>query len=616
MLPLAIGLVSLQGLQALEPARPPKLAPLVRTTERVRIEAEFEPAVVARSVLGPLELGLVAEQPPSLACPRRVVLEQLVDGVPVHGGFVRVNSLRDGTALLVSALRDPGPVGGAVLLDADAAAALAAAAMPAESGPRVQRVRLEVLPLAAGARFAWRADIAFQASSALARTIWLDASNGLELGSADAALHADGKGHVFLPNAVQYLGDPNLVDDRDSAKAVPEAAYIPVALRDLDGSGYLTGPWATTAETKDRVRRPNLDFSSTRAGDVFEEVMAYYHADAYQRYLQSLRLTANARQQPFDVHDRLYGYEYAGASYNLVTKVIACGTLGVDMAEDADIVVHEYGHAIHDDVQGGTTLWTENHSMSEGYGDWFACSYFDDVAFGDWAGTNPDLNGGGAWPYLRRVDVLKHYPADLGQGPHLDGQIWSGALWELALMVGRDVATTLVVEGMAMQTPYSTMAEGASFLLLADDSLYGGSHRHYLEGALRRRGLVPVPPEAANLAPEVVSVQAGGGANASLESPLDPGAEYVLVLASRAAPSFAGRPYNVQLDIDPDVFWGWPAASGLSGYLDASGRARFWLPVPEGYAPGRALYVQALVLGARRAAVRLSAPVALRVEAH
>lgn len=52
-----------------------------------------------------------------------------------------------------------------------------------------------------------------------------------------------GSGSVFKVNPVQSSGNENLVDDNDSATAVPAGEYATVALRNLDGSGYLSGTW-------------------------------------------------------------------------------------------------------------------------------------------------------------------------------------------------------------------------------------------------------------------------------------------------------------------------------------------------------------------------------------
>ena len=51
---------------------------------------------------------------------------------------------------------------------------------------------------------------------------------------------------VFMVNPVQSSGDETLTDQKDSATAVPVSDYATVQLRNLDGSGTLTGGCATS----------------------------------------------------------------------------------------------------------------------------------------------------------------------------------------------------------------------------------------------------------------------------------------------------------------------------------------------------------------------------------
>ena len=48
-----------------------------------------------------------------------------------------------------------------------------------------------------------------------------------------------------MVNPVQSSGNQNLTDMKDSDAAVAPSDYATVAVRNLDGSGYLQGKWAT-----------------------------------------------------------------------------------------------------------------------------------------------------------------------------------------------------------------------------------------------------------------------------------------------------------------------------------------------------------------------------------
>ena len=122
-----------------------------------------------------------------------------------------------------------------------------------------------------------------------------------------------------------------------------------------------------------------------------------------------------------------------------------------DRGEDADAMVHEYGHAIQDDqvpgwgVQNPITGREESGAMGEGFGDVLACVYFAEKGggfqrqvFEDWVFAP---NG------LRTVDGTKVYPADWNSEVHDDGEIWSAALWNVYRTIGGDSAIAAEREG-------------------------------------------------------------------------------------------------------------------------------------------------------------------------
>ncbi|MBV9821731.1 MAG: bacillolysin, partial [Actinobacteria bacterium] len=92
-----------------------------------------------------------------------------------------------------------------------------------------------------------------------------------------AADSSTGTASVFKVNPVQSSGNENLTDDNDSATAVPASEYATVQLRNLDGSGYLTGKWVTVqSATGTPAYSPTNTFVYDRSQDQFEQVMAYF----------------------------------------------------------------------------------------------------------------------------------------------------------------------------------------------------------------------------------------------------------------------------------------------------------------------------------------------------
>ena len=74
-----------------------------------------------------------------------------------------------------------------------------------------------------------------------------------------------GTGTVFVPNPVQSLGDESLTDQKDADAAVPAAAYHDVTLTNLDGSGTLSGDYATVVSETGKPARSPTTRTSPRA---------------------------------------------------------------------------------------------------------------------------------------------------------------------------------------------------------------------------------------------------------------------------------------------------------------------------------------------------------------
>ena len=131
----------------------------------------------------------------------------------------------------------------------------------------------------------------------------VDANTGEPLHRRSLLRFADGRGRVFNPNPVVALKDFRLMDQDDSADAIPEEAYTDVILPALDGSGFLDGPYVSTRLTENRANEPTLEFNYLRDDPRFEEVMVYYHVDTVGRYLKGLGFDfVDNWQIPANVH--------------------------------------------------------------------------------------------------------------------------------------------------------------------------------------------------------------------------------------------------------------------------------------------------------------------------
>jgi Zn-dependent metalloprotease len=265
-----------------------------------------------------------------------------------------------------------------------------------------------------------------------------------------------------------------------------------VDLRDLKPSGFLDGPFVSTKNTPNRIKRANRRFLFTRADRAFKEVMVYFHIDRVQRYIQELGF-ANALNHAISVH--IDGQKDDNSHYSPTTKSLTFGTGGVDDAEDAEIILHEYGHALQDDQLPGFGASPEGGAMGEGFGDYLAASFFADVkpqvmrpTIGNWDAV---AYSGAEPPCLRRLDSNKKYPKDLNGEVHDDGEIWSSCLWEIRSALGRRATDRLVLAHHFLLTQDATFEDGANALLTADTQLNKAQNQQTIRDVFVRRGILP-----------------------------------------------------------------------------------------------------------------------------
>jgi zinc metalloprotease ZmpB len=310
-----------------------------------------------------------------------------------------------------------------------------------------------------------------------------------------------GTGSVFVPNPVQSLGDESLTDQKDADAAVPAAAYHDVTLTNLDGSGFLRGDFANVvSETGNPAYSPTNTFRYTRHQDEFEQVMAYYWVTQAQRYIHSLGFGETRRpvnDQPQAVRINQFGQDNSFATDHPKDE-LRFGKGGVDDAEDAEVILHEYGHAIHF-AQNFSFASEQAGAISEGFGDYWAVTVSDVVSRSLGVPEREPLPCVADWdsvsytstvPHcLRRVDTNLHFPADLNGEVHHDGQIWSRALWDIRQALGNVQADTIILQG-SFDFPGTTMPDLANRTVAAAQQLYGTAAATAVRKAFADRGIL------------------------------------------------------------------------------------------------------------------------------
>ena len=309
---------------------------------------------------------------------------------------------------------------------------------------------------------------------------------------------SSGQGTVFFPNPVAQLQNQSLTDQKDADYAALAPAYRQVLLTNLDGSGRLVGDYANVvSETGDPAYSPTNEFNYRRNDDRFEQVMAYYWVTEAQKYIQSLGFGSTLRpvnKESQDVRINQFGQDN---SFSWDKKdLIRLGNGGVDDAEDAEVILHELGHAIQDSQQVpfGYGAQFEARAIGEGFGDYWAVTVSNVLAptpdapcVADWdsvsyTSTTPHC--------LRRTDLNLHYPENVNTNSvHATGRIWSRALWDIRQALGHLKADTIILESHFGQKD-PTMRELALSTVAAAQRLYGSSAARAVRASFEARGIL------------------------------------------------------------------------------------------------------------------------------
>jgi hypothetical protein len=244
------------------------------------------------------------------------------------------------------------------------------------------------------------------------------------------------------------------------------------------------------------ARQPQFRFS--RDTTAFEDVNVYYHLNRFNQYMQDLGIGDMIDYQlPVDAH-ALSGQDNSKFSGTPGTNKgrLYFGEGGVDDGEDAEIIVHEYGHAISAYVSPDSYIGNaETEGLEEGLCDYLACSYARHLSSYKWerlfswdAGvrkTRKNKFWSGRW-----CTTDKQYPADISQDPYSNGEIWAGTFMEVWEELGRNTTDQLVLAALNSFSSSMTMRDGAQLVLQADSLLFDSAYSQVLGNILNKRGLI------------------------------------------------------------------------------------------------------------------------------
>jgi len=303
-------------------------------------------------------------------------------------------------------------------------------------------------------------------------------------------------GNIYLPDPVTTANTSygGLYQDFDDANTAELEAQLRSAQLEvtLDNGQYLlrndyveitehsapTVPPATSST-------PVFEFNRSESG--FEDVNVLYHITTYQLYVQSLGFNNLANYRlACDAH----GFNGADQSaFNWSPPQLTFGEGGVDDAEDADVIIHEYGHALAFSAAPNTAFGDERRALDEALGDYLAASYSRVHSEHDWFNVFNWDGHNEFWPGRLAISN-DHYPEDLVFNLYADAPLWSATMMDLELNIGRDVTHTLLFESIYSWFPNMTMAQAAQLVIEADSNLNNGSNYAHISHIFWDRGFV------------------------------------------------------------------------------------------------------------------------------
>lgn len=225
----------------------------------------------------------------------------------------------------------------------------------------------------------------------------------------------------------------------------------------------------------------------TRNQPAFEYLNVFFHLQKVRSYWNAMGLGYLADTVTIDPH-ALGGADESSFDRTHQPPAIEFGDGGVDDAEDADAIIHEYTHAACQSIVANGYTGIERQSVEEGICDFSAAVYsllftqnFKGQVY-NWDGHNEYWNG-------RTLVNARKYPNDKTGQVHIDGQLFGGALWDIGTAMGFDSCLKLVFLSLPAMLPNIGMKEAATAIIQTDSLLFGGRNFALLDKVFSERGL-------------------------------------------------------------------------------------------------------------------------------
>ncbi|MGZ5242994.1 MAG: T9SS type A sorting domain-containing protein, partial [Bacteroidia bacterium] len=230
-------------------------------------------------------------------------------------------------------------------------------------------------------------------------------------------------------------------------------------------------------------------FNYSRQHTSFEEVNIMFHVYNYRQHIKKIGFdTLGKFRIKADAHG-LDGSDNSQFDFFQNDLKLVFGDGGIDDAEDADVIVHEYSHFLSYAAGGDNAYGSDRLAIEEGMGDYFACSYSKNISNYNWQKVY-SWDGNDTWDG-RSCVTSKNYKNDLSGNKYRDGEIWVGTLMEIQDEIGRDQTDALMLGTLYLLSKYITMPNAARLFIHSDSLMNDGRNFNIIAGKFVKNGLLP-----------------------------------------------------------------------------------------------------------------------------
>ncbi len=307
---------------------------------------------------------------------------------------------------------------------------------------------------------------------------------------------ANATGYVFLPDPITTANEANAgdySDNGDNTNAALDAERVQVNLDVTETAGLYTleNDYVRITEHSPPTIAPATsttgEFLFNRSESGFEDVNILYHITDFQEYVQQLGFMSLGNYPlACDAHG-FNGMDQSAFQWS--PEQLTFGDGGVDDGEDADVIIHEYGHALSYAASPQSNFGDERRALDEAIGDYLAVSYsrfheeFEWFKVFNWDGHNE------FWPGRLAFTDAK-YPINLQNDLYEDAPLWSASIMQVEENLGRDITHKILFESMFSWFSNMTMTDAAQLFIQADSQLNSGANYAYIGHIFLDRGFI------------------------------------------------------------------------------------------------------------------------------